>query len=706
MPMKNCLILSFIFLVCSLSLSAQTPLVDESLYPGQIRVACIGNSVTYGYGLEDRDRDSYPARLQRMLGEKYTVRNFGFNGATLLKKGHKPYWKNPPCQEALDFKPHILVIHLGLNDTDPRNWAHFKQDFISDYQDMIDMFRNVDADPGPRIWICKMTPIFSWHRSFKTGTRDDFWAIQQAIEQVAESKGVSLIDLHTPLHTRPDLFEDALHPSEEGAVIIASTVQAHMSGDFGGLALSPLFTDHMVIQRNQAVRIFGTANAGEQVRVTFSGKELITSAGANGQWMAEFAPMSAGGPYELIVSAEKSILIKDILVGEVWLCSGQSNMAFPMKRELHYEQELPGSDLAEIRLFNFNPVAWPGSGAFTPEAMQRINEGDYFLAGPWESCTPASVSEFSAVAYFFGKELYEKLGVPIGLIHNAVGGSNTESWIARKTLEFHPDFTDMLADWLHNEQVQPWCRIRAAENLQNAPGMNQQHPFAPAYLFGTGIVPLENYPFRGVIWYQGESNAEKIDQHEKLLTCLVDDWRSFLDNQELPFYYVQLSSLNRETWSEFRDSQRRLMTQIPYAGMAVTSDIGHPTDVHPRNKKDVGQRLSLWALARTYDQPVVYSGPLYRSMEIKNNKIRLYFDHTGSGLSTPGNQNPVGFEIAEEDRVYLPARVKISKEHVVLSGKGMSHPRYVRYAWEPYTQANLINKEGLPASSFTTDRQK
>ncbi|MCK4993179.1 MAG: hypothetical protein KAS29_21925, partial [Bacteroidales bacterium] len=285
-------------------------------------------------------------------------------------------------------------------------------------------------------------------------------------------------------------------------------------------------------------------------------------------------------------------------------------------------------------------------------------------------------------------------------------GSNTESWISRNTLEFHPDFTDMLADWLHNEQVQPWCRIRAAENLQNAPGMNQQHPFAPAYLFGTGIVPLENYPFRGVIWYQGESNAEKIDQHEKLLTCLVDDWRSFLDNQELPFYYVQLSSLNRETWSEFRDSQRRLMTQIPYAGMAVTSDIGHPTDVHPRNKKDVGQRLSLWALARTYDQPVVYSGPLYRSMEIKNNKIRLYFDHTGSGLSTPGNQNPVGFEIAEEDRVYLPARVKISKEHVVLSGKGMSHPRYVRYAWEPYTQANLINKEGLPASSFTTERQK
>jgi sialate O-acetylesterase len=370
---------------------------------------------------------------------------------------------------------------------------------------------------------------------------------------------------------------------------------------------------------------------------------------------------------------------------------------------MHYEKEISGSDLPEIRLFNFNPVAWPGGGEFTREAMQRINEGEYFIAGPWKSCTPASVSDFSAVAYYFGKELYKNLGVPIGLIHNAVGGSNTESWIARKTLEFHPEFTDMLADWLYNEQVQAWCRTRAAENLLNAPGFNQQHPFAPAYLFGTGIVPLESFPFRGVIWYQGESNAEKIEQHEKLFTCMVRDWRRYFNNQEMPFYYVQLSSLNRETWPEFRDSQRRLMTQIPHTGMAVTSDIGHPTNVHPKNKKEVGHRLSLWALARTYGQPVKYSGPLYRSMEIEKNKIRLYFDHTGSGLSTPDNQKIMGFEIAEEDHVFHPARVKIRKKHVLVTGKGISNPRYVRYGWEPYSEANLFNKEGLPASTFTTE---
>ena len=373
---------------------------------------------------------------------------------------------------------------------------------------------------------------------------------------------------------------------------------------------------------------------------------------------------------------------------------------------MHYEEEISGPDLPEIRLYNFNPVAWPGGGEFTRDEMQSINKGDYFIAGPWLSCAPENVSDFSAVAYYFGKELYKKLGVPIGLIHNAVGGSNTESWIDRKTLEFHPEFSDMLADWLNNEQVQEWCRTRAAENLQNATGFYPQHPFTPAYLFGTGIVPLESFPFRGVIWYQGESNAEKIEQHEKLFTCMVRDWRKYFNNQEMPFYYVQLSSLNRETWPEFRDSQRRLMTQIPYTGMVITSDIGHPTDVHPKNKKEVGYRLSLWALAKTYGQPLEYSGPLYRSMEIKRNKISVYFDHTGSGLCTPDNQKVTGFEIAEEDQVYHPARVKIRKEHVVVRGKGISRPRYVRYGWEPYSRANLFNNEGLPASTFTTEGEK
>ena len=621
--MKNHIILHFTFLLFSLGLVSQTPLIDESDYPDKIRIACIGNSVTYGFGIADRDRDSYPAQLQTLLGQKYDVRNFGFSGATMLKKGHKPYREKPPFLGAIDFQPHIVVIHLGLNDTDPRNWAHFNQDFISDYEEMIDVFRNLDTDPEPRIWVCKMTPIFSWHKRFKTGTRNDFWAIQQAIEKVALNKSVTLVDLHTPLYSRPDLFADALHPSKEGAEIIASIVKSYITGDYGGLSLSPLFTDHMVLQRDKPVRIFGKANAGERILVKFLGNEISSTANADGNWLVEFAPMKAGGPYDFTVTADDTIHIIDILVGEVWLCSGQSNMAFPLNREMHHEEEIPGATYPEIRLFNFHAIAWPGGGEFTQEVMQSINKGDYFIPGPWKTCAPETVADYSAIAYYFGKELQEELGVPVGLIHNAVGGSNTESWITRKTLEFHPEFTDMLEDWLHNEQVQEWCRTRAAENLQNATGFNQQHPFAPGYLFGTGISPIKDYPFRGVIWYQGESNAEKIEQHEKLFTAMVSDWRRHFENQEMPFYYVQLSSLNRETWPEFRDSQRRLMKHIPHTGLVVTSDIGHPTDVHPNNKKEVGHRLSLWALAKTYGKTLEYSGPLYQSMEIRRNKIKL-----------------------------------------------------------------------------------
>jgi sialate O-acetylesterase len=413
--------------------------------------------------------------------------------------------------------------------------------------------------------------------------------------------------------------------------------------------------------------------------------------------------MEAGGPFELSITAGRKITIRDILIGEVWLCSGQSNMAFLLKREKHGDDEIPKASHPDIRLFNFHAVAWPSGGEFTGEEMQKINKGEYFIRGPWRQCTPESAAEFSAIAYYFGKELHEKLGVPIGLIHNAVGGSNTESWIDRKTLELHAEFVDMLEDWLNNEQVQNWCRMRAADNLQNSENPRQLHPFAPSYLFGTGIKPLEKYPFRGVIWYQGESNAEKIIQHEVLFKTMVSDWRRYFKDPDMPFFYVQLSSLNRETWPAFRDSQRRLMSQIPNTGMVVTSDIGNPTDVHPTNKKDVGLRLSLWAFAKVYCQELEYSGPLYRSMTIKKNRITIYFDHTGSEMTTLENQKIRGFEIAGKDTNYIPAKAKIKNNSVVVSDIRITYPKNVRYGWKPYTDANLINIEGLPASTFTTE---
>lgn len=686
-------------------LHSQTPVIDEASYTGKIRVACIGNGVTYGYGIENLETDSYPVKLQARLGDKYEVRNFGFNGATLLKNGHKPYWDQPPFRKALEFQPQIVVIHLGLNDTDPRNFSQYRKEFHADYLEMIQVFKNLNTDPETRVWICRMTPVFPWHKRFRTGTRDDFWAIQEAIEKVAKDANVTLIDLHTPLSSRPDLFEDAIHPSEEGTAIIASTVKSYLTGTFGGLSLPPVFSDHMVIQRNRPIRIYGRADAGKRIRVEFAGNESIVHAASDGTWQAEFAGLEAGGSYQLTVSADKTIQIRDILIGDVWLCSGQSNMAFPLSREKHGAEEIPHANHPRIRLFTFQAVAWPGGGEFSQEEMQKINRGEYFIEGPWQECTPETAADFSAVAYYFGKELQEQLDVPIGLIDNAVGGSNTESWISRKTLEFHPVFSGMFEDWLHNEQVQDWCRTRAAENLQNTANPNQLHPFAPAYLFETAIHPLEGYPFKGVIWYQGESNAEKIEQHEELFKIMVADWRKHFDNEELPFYYVQLSSLNRETWPAFRNSQRKLLMQIPKSGMVVTSDIGHPTNVHPTNKKDVGHRLALWAFHGTYGLDVVYSGPLYRSMEIKNKKIIICFDHAGSGLTTAGKEKVRGFEMAGEDGKYIPARVRIRNNHVILTGKKLSDPKQARYGWEPYTDANIVNMDGLPTSTFSTEKQ-
>lgn len=702
------LIISYLYLIIlagnNILVHSQTLPVDESEYNSKIRVACIGNSVTYGYGFKNRESDSYPAQLQKLLGEKYDVRNFGFNGATLLKKGHKPYWIQSQFTDALEFKPHIVIIHLGLNDTDPRNWPNYHDEFISDYEDLIKTFQRADIVPGPKVWICKMTPIFPWHSRFDTGTRDYFWAIQDAIQTVSKILNVSLIDLHTPLYHRTDLFRDAVHPSEEGALIIAETVKSAITGNYGGLSLPGIFSDHMVIQRGKPIVIRGKADAGQPVEVALSANKSKTTTGTDGKWKVELPAMDAGGPYSIVIKGEKTITIKDVLIGDIWVCSGQSNMAFKLKDSENAGTDILSANKSNLRLFNFNPVVTPSSGAYSKEILKKINEGDYFTQGPWEPCEPATAAGFSAVAYYFGRELHKELNVPIGLIHNAIGGSNTESWIWRKHLEFNSSTSVMLSDWLHNEHVQDWCRERATENLQNAINPLQRHPFEPGYLYEAGILPLIECPVKGIIWYQGESNAEKIEQHEILFRMLVDNWRSVWKDSIMPFIYVQLSSLNRETWPQFRDSQRRLSDQISNTGMTVTSDIGHPTDVHPKNKRDVGCRLARWALFLAYKKDIIPSGPLYKEIKITGNKIIVFFNYSTDRLKTSEGKTLRGFEISGQDGRFLEATAKISKDRVIVKNKNIKDPVDVRYAWKPFTDANLINSAGLPASTFTTEK--
>lgn len=664
-----------------------------------VKVACVGNSVTFGYLLPDREQESYPAQLQRLLGEDYEVRNFGRSGATLLRHGHRPYDQMEECQEALRFAGDKVIIHLGLNDTDPRNWPNYRDEFVRDYLALIAAFR--EANPTCEVWICRLTPISHRHHRFKSGTRDWFWQIQQKIEEVARLSGAGLIDLHSALYDRPDLLPDALHPTAEGAALLARSVYGHLTGDFGGLRMPAIYSDNMVLQRGKPLCITGQANAAEEITVAVGGERVKTISGPDGRWTATLPALEAGGPYTLkIQAASGKREFTNVLVGEVWLCSGQSNMTFRVDQAADEEVAASLREAAShpsIRLFNMESRWQTSDVEWEVSVLDSLNRLQYFTDARWTACDEASVKRFSAIAFAFGKMLADSLQVPIGLIHNSVGGSPTEAWIDRKTLEF--EFPDILYDWKKNDFVQGWVRGRGAKNIAKSTNQEQRHPYQPSYLFEAGIAPFERFPLQGFLWYQGEYNAHNIEAHERLFELLVKSWRT--EWQEgLPFFYVQLSSLNRPSWPWFRDSQRRLMDKVSDCGMAVSSDRGDSLNVHPRYKREVGERLARWALNRTYGhQSCVPSGPLFRAMEVRGEEAYLSFDYA-DGLHSADGEALRTFEVAEQEDLFFPAQAEVVGKQVKVWSEAVKYPRFVRYGWQPFTRANLVNGEGLPASTF------
>lgn len=669
-----------------------------------VKVACVGNSVTYGYGLSDRGM-AYPAQLQKLLGDGFRVENFGHSGATLLKKGHNPYWKVPAYEMALAFEPDIVVIHLGLNDTDPRNWPKFRDQFTADYLDLIRTFQM--AKPGTKVFICRMTPIFSWHPRFKSSTREWYRQLQADIERVAAVTGVPLIDLNTPLFNRPDLFPDALHPVAEGAGIIAQTVYSAVTGNYGGLQLPAIFTHHMVMQRNRPVKFWGTANASTAVIVRFAGKTLTTQTDPNGKWAVVFPPMKAGGPYTATIGNEgKTLHLNDILVGEVWICSGQSNMAFRLQDAATAKEDIAGAANPQLRFFDQKEIAPTAAVVWDESVLTQVNRLHYYGPTSWAASDSLTARQFSAVGYHFGKMLQEQLGVPVGLIHNAIGGSPTEAWIDRKSMESDPMLADFFTNWNNNDFIDAWVRERGMQNLSLAKANPfQQHPYKPAYLFETAMAPIAGYPLAGTIWYQGESNANNVELHELLLPAMVESWRNAWGHS-FPFYYVQLSSMEsgRESWGHFRDSQRRLMARIARSGMAVSSDLGNRTDVHPKMKREVGERLARWALSDTYGKHIQKSGPLYRGVRYEGEKAIVSFDEA-KRLQTSDSGLVRDAELAGADKIFYPAEAVIRGKYLEISSKKVAAPVFVRYGWSSFTEGNLVNEAGLPASTFSSEFQ-
>ena len=456
-------------------------------------------------------------------------------------------------------------------------------------------------------------------------------------------------------------------------------------GEKKALKVCNLFSDHMVLQQQEKVSFWGQANPGEKLTVSASwGKNASTNADAAGNWKVKLLAPKAGGPYTInIKTKDSNIIIKDVLVGEVWLASGQSNMDIPLKgwppgdTILNSKLEISKASYPNIRLLKV-----PFGISTTPLDS---------IGGKWNATSPETAGDFSATAYFFARKLYQELHVPIGIIQSSIGGTPAEAWTSRGYLEKVGDFNATIA-----EQEKP-------QNKTDKPKINSN---SPTVLFNAMINPLIPYTIKGVIWYQGESNVGRAEQYKRLFPNMIEDWRNKWGYQ-FPFYFVQLAPYiykdpkQTEQSQKLRDAQRYGL-KLPKTGMVSTLDIGYLKTAHPPNKQEVGNRLARFALANDYGKNLVVSGPLYKKVVASGKELIVDFDYVGSGLLA-SDKGLTNFEIAGADKVYVPAQAKIVNNKVVVSSPSVAAPVYVRYAWSDSSAATLFNKEGLPASTFTSE---
>ncbi|MCD6598287.1 MAG: 9-O-acetylesterase [Bacteroidales bacterium] len=619
------------------------------------------------------------------------------------------------------------------------------------------------------------------------------------------------------------------------------------------ILLTTLFTDNMVLQQKQDIPIWGTAQSGGEIVVTFNEQQKKTIVNDNGKWEIVLSPVPAGGSYKLVISGEETHTISNVMVGEVWVCSGQSNMEMAVRNGNNYEEEIANADFPNIRLFQVNHTT-----SYQP--LDTINSNG------WEECSPKTIPDFSAAAYYFGRKLFKELDVPIGLINSSFGGTPVESWISSKALKVIPEFREELeimdstleqaqnqdnfqaelklraeiikrgdigylkgkpnwnnpdldvADWdtmdlpikwekagypdldgimwfrkeinipasmigtdlimslgpindyditwfngvkvgsiidanIPRDYIIPMSLVKPGKNvivikvedvgysggiwgkanqmfITNNSGKKisiagewlykigfdrkvlgpKQH--IPTVLNNAMIHPLIPFAIQGAIWYQGEANAGRAHQYQTLFPVMIKDWRSQWNQGDFSFLFVQLANFNElqtelkdDDWAELREAQ--LMTlSLPNTGMVVTIDIGNAKDIHPKNKQDVGKRLALNALAEVYGKDIPYSGPMYNSMEVEENKIRLKFNNTNAGLKIKESNQLKGFAIAGEDKKFVWAEAKIEDNEVVVWNTKIKNPVAVRYAWAANPICNLFNGADLPASPFRTDDWK
>ncbi len=454
--------------------------------------------------------------------------------------------------------------------------------------------------------------------------------------------------------------------------------------------LPSIFGDHMVLQRGKPIVVWGTADADEKITVTLCEKSQTVAANAAGKWKVKLDALKVGGPHTLTIKGKNIVAFEDVLIGEVWLCSGQSNMAWSVDRANDADLEIAAADYPNIRI-----ISVPQVGTQEPQSDFR---------GQWQKCTPETVGTFSAVGYFFGRQLHRVLNVPVGLIDNAWGGSSAEAWVRRDLLEADARYKPLLERWAEIEK-----KPAAGDKKRRRNPLKGQH--RPANLYCGVLNPIIGYGIQGAIWYQGESNANRAYQYRHLFPLMIQNWRDDWGQGDFPFYWLQLADFRNEqptpaesAWAELREAQTMTLSKLPNTGEAVIIDIGEGRDIHPRNKQGVGRRLARWALARDYGRDIPYRSPTYKSMKTQGNKIVVAFDHIGSGLYAFDVREPVGFAIAGDDKKFVWAKAKITgKNQVEVWSDNVPDPVAVRYAWADNPVCNLRSRDGLPATPFRTD---
>lgn len=498
---------------------------------------------------------------------------------------------------------------------------------------------------------------------------------------------------------------------------------------------NPLFSAGAVLQRDQAIPIWGTARDGEQVTVELAGQKLSTTA-EQGVWRVELKPISAGGPFTLTLTGDNTVTLDNILVGEVWICSGQSNMEWPLHKTANAEAERSKANFPQLRMFTVAK-----STSIRPLAEVK---------GSWRECSPETVASFSAVGYYFARDLYQKLGIPVGMIHTSWGGTPAQAWTSIEGLAKDPALqgylnaaNTALANYPAAVEVYPaklaeyqtaketweetvnkpyqaaldvWKQesakaTQAGQTPPPKPELASKEPVPPmspegnqqkeTTLFNAMIHPLIPYAIKGAIWYQGESNAGQSKIYQTLFPTMIADWRGRWSQGNFPFLFVQIAPFNGQP-PEIREAQFLTLSKSPNTAMVVTTDVGDAKDIHPTRKEPVGQRLAIAARALAYGEKVAYSGPLYQSMKVNGAEAIVSFTHTGTGLIARDGELK-GFTLAGADGKFLPATARIDGSNVVLTAAGITEPKAVRYGWENVPNVNLFNQEGLPASPFRSD---